>query len=127
MKSGTIFLYEWKHLIRTPFKMVAMALFIIAAVYGLRNGAALYQKQIAEIDNVNEKAKETQQTYLAYYEKGEKGPIDRPWVDLTSPFWAIWYTPVQHVKAPSSAMVYSIGQAEQYGFYKSVDFGSSPY
>ena len=51
MKSIAIFIYEWKHFIRSPFKIVSIILFVIAAVYGLHNGANLYQDQISEIDN----------------------------------------------------------------------------
>ena len=127
MNPLTIFLYEWKHLIRTPFKLVALVLFILAAMYALHNGAALYNKQAAEIEKINEKIQEEQQKYLAYYEKGEKGPSDRPWIDMTTPYWAVWNTPTYHFKTPSPAMVYSIGQAEQYGFYKRLTFWSSTY
>ena len=127
MRSFAIFIYEWKHFIRSPFKVVALILFIAAGIYALHNGANLYKQQVAEIDKIQEDSNEDRQMYLAYYEKGEKGPSGRPWVDVTTPFWAIWYTPVYHFKSPSPAIVYSIGQAEQYGFYKRVTFQSSPY
>lgn len=127
MNYIAIFLYEWKHFIHTPFKLVALLLFVVAGVYGLHNGAALFKKQTDEIEKINEKVQEQKQEYISYYEKGEKGPADRPWIDLSTPFWAIWNTPSYHFKNPSPALVFSIGQAEQYGFYKRVDFGSSPY
>ncbi len=127
MNPITIFLFEWKHLIRTPFKLVGLVLFILAAGYGLHNGAALYNKQTVEIEQINEKVKEEKQKYLSYYERGEKGPKNRPWIDMTTPFWALWYSSTYHIKEPSPAMVYSIGQAEQYGYYKQVNFRSSPY
>ncbi|MEM7372461.1 MAG: hypothetical protein AAF587_27825 [Bacteroidota bacterium] len=127
MNPLTIFLYEWKHLSRSPFKLVAMVLFIIAAIYALHSGAALYKKQDAAIEQIREKADEERQRYLSYYDKGEKGPEDRPWIDMSTPFWAVWNSPTYHFKTPSPAMVYSIGQAEQYGFYKRVTYGSSPY
>jgi ABC-2 type transport system permease protein len=127
MKSLTIFLYEWKHFIRSPFKIVALFLFIIASLYGLHNGATLYQKQRAEIEKINQKAEEQKQKIIAYYDKGEKSPPKRPWIDFTTPFWAIWNVPTYHFKMPSPAMVYSIGQAEQYGFYKQISVWASPY
>ncbi|MEL6254433.1 MAG: DUF3526 domain-containing protein [Bacteroidota bacterium] len=127
MKFSTIFLYEWKHFIRSPFKLIAMLLFIIASMYGLHNGAALFEKQSAEIAKIEDKIVEERESWLAYYEKGEKGPEDRPWVDLSEPFWAVWNAPIYHFKSPSPALVYNIGQAEQYGFYKDVNFGDSTY
>jgi ABC-2 type transport system permease protein len=127
MKSLNIFLYEWKHLSRSPFKMVALLLFIAAAIYGLHNGASLYQEQTAEIERIKEDIEEDRKPYLDYYDQGKTGPEARPWVDISTPFWAIWYNNIYHFKAPSPAMVYSIGQAEQYGFYKRVTFRASPY
>lgn len=127
MNSAAIFLYEWKHFIRNPFKLVAVLLFAAAGVWALNNGAGLYRTQSSEIEKINQKIAEKEQEILAYYDKGEKGPAERPWIDLTTPFWAIWNNPVYHLKAPSPAMVYSIGQAEQYGYYKKITFWSSPY
>lgn len=127
MKSLGIFLYEWKHFIRSPFKLVALLLFVLAAIYGLHNGAGLYQEQMAEIEKVRVDIEEQRQKYGAYFEEGKKGPDNRPWIDLTAPFWSIWYSGIHHLKMPSPALVYSIGQAEQYGYYKQITFWASPY
>lgn len=127
MNAFTIFLYEWKHFIRSPFKVMALLLFLIAGVYALHNGAYLYQKQAAEIEKINEKVQEQKQEIITFFEEGKKGPKDRPWVDITTPFWAVWNAPSYHYKKPSPALVYSIGQAEQFGFYKQVSFWSSVY
>lgn len=127
MKWINVLACEWKHFVRSPFKIVALVLWVLAALYGLHNGASLYEKQRAEIGKIEKKVAEQRQKVLAYYEKGEKGPTDRPWVDVTTPFWAMWNLPSYHFKAPSPAMVYSIGQAEQYGFYKALTVWSSPY
>ena len=127
MSNLAIFIYEWKHLIRHPFKVAALFLFVTAGVYALHNGASLYHEQVAEIEQISEKADESRQKTIAYFDNDQIGPEDRPWVDVTTPFWAIWYMPVNHFKYPSPAMVYSIGQAEQYGYYKRITFWSSPY
>ena len=123
----SVFVYEWKHFVRTPFKVVALLLFVIAAFYGLHNGAGLYHEQQSEIENLQKKAAGEQEELLTYFANGESGPAARPWVDVATPYWAIWYTPVYHFKSPNPAIVYNIGQTEQYGFYKRVTFWSSPY
>lgn len=127
MNGFRIFLFEWKHFVRSPFKLIALVLFIIAAIYGLNNGRDLYEKQIAEIERIEEEVRTKQQENLAKYVNGELVPEDRPWVDMSTPFWSIWFSNVHHYKKPSPAMVYSTGQAEQYGFYKRVTFWASPY
>lgn len=127
MKSLNIFLYEWKHLSRSPFKLVALLLFIAAAIYGLHNGASLYQEQTAEIERIKEEIEKDRQPYLDLYDQGKTVLEARPWIDISTPFWAIWFNHIYHFKTPSPALVYSIGQAEQYGFYKRVTFRASPY
>ncbi len=127
MKYLDIFLCEWTHFIRSPFKVLALLLFVVASVYGLHNGADLYEKQMAEIEKINQKAQEQKEKIIAHYDKGEKSPEGRPWVDFTTPFWAIWNVPTYAFKTPSPAIVYSIGQAEQYGFYKQISVWASAY
>lgn len=125
MNNLSIFLYEGRHLLRSPFKILALCLFALAGLYGLHNGAALYAKQLAEIAQLTEKAAEQKQKIIGYYQQGEKGPEDRPWIDVTTPFWAVWNTPTYYFKTPSPGMIYAIGQAEQYGFYKQITVWSS--
>lgn len=127
MTGLKIFLYEWKHFVRSPFKMVALLLFVLAAGYGLHNGAGLYHQQVNEIDRIKENIEENRQEYIAYFDEGKVGPESSPWIDLTTPFWSIWFNYIYHFKTPSPALVYNMGQAEQYGFYKRVTFWASPY
>jgi ABC-2 type transport system permease protein len=127
MRSLGIFLYEWKHFIRSPFKIVAIVLFILACMYGLHNGADLYDKQTKEIERIKKEIATENKTTLAYFDTNKKGPKNRPWIDVTTPYWAIWSTRTFQFKKPSPAIVYTIGQAEQYGFYKAIDMSSSPY
>jgi ABC-2 type transport system permease protein len=101
---------------------------VLASIYGLHNGADLYKKQKAEIERIEQRVVEQRQKIIdEHYEKGELVPENRPWIDYSTPFWAIWYSSPYHFKKPSPAMVYSIGQSEQYGFYKRITFWASPY
>ena len=45
------FLFEWKHFIRAPFKILALVLFIVAGIYGLHNGSELYIQQQTAIES----------------------------------------------------------------------------
>ncbi|PQJ77974.1 hypothetical protein [Polaribacter porphyrae] len=127
MKIITIFLYEWSHFKRSPFKIIAVLLFVVAGVYGLHNGFHLYKEQTKEIEKVKQKALKEKETTLAYFNEGKKGPKAKPWVNVSMPFWAIWHTPTPKFKTPEPTLVYSVGQAEQYGFYKNVTVWSSVY
>ncbi len=127
MKALAILKYEWIYFKRSPFKIVAIILFILASVYGLNNASQLYHTQNSEIKRIKSDAETSISEVIAYYDNNEKGPKDRAWVDVTKPFWAIWYTNLYHFKTPSPLMVYGVGQAEQFGYYKHVTFTSSPY
>ncbi len=126
MRYTTIIFYEWMHFIRTPFKVVALSLYALAAIYALQNGATLYQEQISKIEAIRQKAEEEKLNTLAIYEDGKNGPENRPWVNLTAPYWAISYATPNYFKRPSPTLIYNVGQAEQYGFYKKVTLRSSP-
>ncbi len=127
MKVNSIFVYEWRHFSRSPFKYLALVLFVLAAIYGLHNASNLYTKQQSEIERIQLKAKEAQDKMLAYYNKEKEWPKSRAWVNIEKPFWAIWNAEIYRFKTPSPLLVYNVGQAEQYGFYKEANFLSSPY
>jgi ABC-2 type transport system permease protein len=127
MRSLNIFLYEWTHFTRSPFKIAALLLFIVASIYGLHNGADLYEKQNNEIERLTQERETEIKTTLSYFDDGKKGPDERPWVDNTQPFWAIYNAPTYAFKTPPPTMVYAIGQTEQYGFYKKINAWSNPY
>lgn len=119
--------YEWLHFRRNPYKVAALALFLLTAAYGLWNGYALYQKRLAEIQKIETGAEAPRRQALTWLREGKAGPEDRPWVNVGEPFWAMWYATRYAVQSPSPLMTYSIGQAEQFGYYKRVSMWSTPY
>ena len=128
MTNLKIFLWEWKHFLRSPFKIIALILFMIASVYGLHKGADLYQKQKSEIEQIDNQAqKERQKIIDDHYRTGIFRPKDQPRINYSNPYWAISRSYTYHFKNPSPAIVYSIGQCEQYGFYKQITVRASPY
>ena len=64
---------------------------------------------------------------LVKYEEIENGTLNKSRRDPTTPYWAIWNTPSYAFKYPSSMMVFSLGQSEQYGYYKRVTNWSSTF
>ncbi len=112
--------HEFIHFARSPFKTVSLILFIGAALYGMQNGYILFSKHNAEIATIESKNEETVQEVRDWLDAGITGPEGRPWIDVSKPFWAIWYTPTYAYKKPSPLMPFTIGQSEQYGYYKRV-------
>ena len=123
-----IFLLEWKHFIRSPYKVIAILLFILASVYGIHNSVSLYQTQINEIAKIEERLSKERQEFIKKHLAGDLSTNqNNNSRDYTSPYWALRQFPLYHFKKPSPSMVFSIGQSEQYGFYKRITFNSSPY
>ena len=128
MRHLNLFLYEWKHFIRSPFKILAILIFVIAGLYGLHQGANLYHTQTAEINKIEDRVQEDREKIInEHYKTGTLTNEERPWIDYSVPYWALRSTSIYHFKTPSTAMVYSIGQSEQFGFYKQIHFWASPY
>ena len=120
-----IFRSELTHLTRSPFKVIALSLFIFALIYGCQNGLDLFKKQIKEISTIKSKNEDSVHKMILQYEAIKNGSQEKPRRDPTAPYWAIWNTPSHAFKYPSSMMVFSLGQSEQYGYYKRVTNWSS--
>tara|TARA_Y100000996_G_scaffold372400_1_gene321326 strand:- start:311 stop:1627 length:1317 start_codon:yes stop_codon:yes gene_type:complete len=120
-----IFRSELTHLARSPFKVIALSLFGFALIYGCQNGLALFKKQTKEIATIKSKNEDLVHKMILQYEAIENGTQEKPRRDPTIPYWAIWNTPSHAFKYPSSMMVFSLGQSEQYGYYKRVTNWSS--
>ena len=128
MTFVNIFLLECKHFIRSPFKVIAIFLFILASVYGIHNSVSLYQTQINEIDKIEIRVSKERQEFVKKHLAEDQSTLqNNNSRDYTSPYWALRQFPLYHFKKPSPSMVFSIGQSEQYGFYKRITFNSSPY
>tara|TARA_B100000131_G_scaffold315086_1_gene352951 strand:+ start:130 stop:1446 length:1317 start_codon:yes stop_codon:yes gene_type:complete len=122
-----ILMSESLHLIRSPFKIITLLLFIFAMAYGCKNGYDLFEKQNNEINAISKDNKASINEMIVQYEAIESGDQEKPRRDPTTPYWAIWNTPSYAFKHPSSMMVFSLGQAEQYGYYKRVTNWSSTF
>lgn len=119
--------WEWINFVRSPYKIIAVLLFSVAAVFSVYNGYSLRNKQLDTIEKVRINAAEQIETTKKWIQNNQKGPEDRPWVDVQTPFWAMWNATHYLNKTPSPMMVFAVGQAEQFGFYKRVNVWSTAY
>jgi len=77
--------------------------------------------------SIQSKYEEFIEKMLVQYEEIENGTIEKPRRDPTIPYWAIWNAPSYALKHPSPMVVFSLGQSEQYGYYKRVTNWSSTF
>tara|TARA_Y100000816_G_scaffold62919_1_gene41556 strand:+ start:354 stop:1670 length:1317 start_codon:yes stop_codon:yes gene_type:complete len=111
---------EQVHFLRAPYKIVSFVLFLIAIIYGAQNGHDLFKKHQNEIASIRSKNEELVKQSIIKYEAIENGEENNGRRDPTDPYWAVWSTPSFAFKHPSPMMVFSLGQSEQYGYYKRV-------
>jgi len=112
--------FESFHLINSPYKIISIVLYAISILYGCQTGYDLFKKHNIEIKSIKSKNADFEKKMLVQYDELEQGLIEKPRRDPTIPYWAIWNTPSYSLKSPSPMIVFSTGQAEQYGYYKKV-------
>ena len=127
MKSLRLWSLEWTHFVRRRSKIFSYLLFVLACLYAIQNGLELYQKQEQTLQAIHQDQVGEIQKVQTWFEKGEKGPEDRSWVDIHEPYWSLRYAPTYVTKGPSPLLPLGIGQSEQFGYYKEVTFWSSTY
>jgi ABC-2 type transport system permease protein len=127
MSLMSVFLYEFKHFSRSKAKVFAYLLFVLASVYALYNGFDVQKKQQETLAGIEQKKQEEITKILLLYDEGKKGPEDKPWIDITTPYWALWNLPTYSFKKTSPTLPLGTGQTEQYGYYKKVTNWSSVY
>jgi ABC-2 type transport system permease protein len=127
MTTLNTFLFEFKHFINSKAKVFAYLIFLMACAYSFYTGFSLQSKQILTIESINQKKQDAIKKSLTIYDEGKKGPVESPWIDMTTPFWAILFSPTYTIKSPSPLMPLGVGQAEQYGYYKEITTWSSAY
>ena len=112
--------FEYFHLANAPYKIISILLYAISIFYGCQTGYDLFKKHNIEIKSIENKNSDFENKMLVQYDELEQGLIEKPRRDPTVPYWAIWNTPSYALKNPSAMIVFSTGQAEQYGYYKKV-------
>ena len=112
--------FEYFHLVNAPYKIISILLYAISIFYGCQTGYDLFKKHQNEIKSIESKNLNFENKMLVQYDELEQGLIEKPRRDPTVPYWAIWNTPSYALKNPSAMIVFSTGQAEQYGYYKKV-------
>ena len=119
-KYFNILKFEYFHLVNAPYKIISILLFAFSIIYGCQIGYVLFKKHDNEIKSIKSKNSDFENKLLVQYDELEQGLIEKPRRDPTIPYWAIWNTPSYALKNPSAMIVFSTGQAEQYGYYKKV-------
>ncbi|WP_375584116.1 DUF3526 domain-containing protein [Cyclobacterium xiamenense] len=128
MKLNQAIRWEWKSILSSPFQKSIILVFFLASVYGLFKGKQVYSHQKEIMERLETESETQIAVALGLYQAGKAGPEDRPWINIQTPYYA-YLTYLQPLVSlnPSPMMVFSIGQAESFPFFKRVSVFSTPY
>ena len=128
MKLRQAIHWEWKSLFSSPFLKSIIGVFILASIYGMYKGRQVFLHQKEILAQFHTESETAVAEALQLYQEGKLGPESRPWVDIRTPFYAylVYLQPLVGLN-PSPLMVFSVGQAESFPYFKRVDIFSSPY
>jgi ABC-2 type transport system permease protein len=120
--------WEWKSILSSPFLKSIILVFFLASVYGLYKGKQVYSHQKEVLERLHAESETQIAEALELYQAGKVSPDDRPWLNIRTPYYAylIYLQPLVGL-SPSPLMVFSVGQAESFPFFKKVSVFSSPY
>ena len=116
-----IFLFEYKHFIRSKAKLYSFLFFTGLCLLSIFNGYQNLEKQKSTILEIKKNEQKEIDKMLTWYDEKISGPDDRSWVDISNPYWSIVYTPHFVIKEPSKLFPLGIGQSDQFGYYKKIN------
>jgi ABC-2 type transport system permease protein len=122
-----IFFFEAKHLVRNYYKVISLILFVLISLYSIHYGYNLYQTRLNETNKIVIESENNRNKIIQWFNDGIKGPEDRPWIDISNPFWALWNSNIWAFSEPSVLMALSVGQAENFPYYKKINVWATPY
>ena len=115
-----ISILEFNHFKHAKLKIISLLLYFLALIYGAYNGLELYRNYNSEIKIIRENISKSISQSLNQYEEIKNNEIKKPRRDPTSPYWAVRNTHSYEFKNPSRLTIFSVGQSEQYGYYKKI-------
>ena len=118
MRFLNVLLYEFNHFRKSSSKVVTYFIFVFASIYSLYSGFDLQNTQQNTIENISQENREKIAKFSNWFEKVTVKPDA---LDVLS------YIPSYAIKNPSPLLALGIGQAEQYGYYKTITTWSSTY
>ena len=118
MRFLDVFLYEFNHFRKNISKVITYLIFVFASIYSIYNGFNLQHVQQDTIANITEENRAKIEKFSNWFEKINTKPNA---LDVLS------YIPSYAIKQPSPLLALGIGQAEQYGYYKTITNWSSTY
>lgn len=92
---------ELRTLVRSPLRLVVLILTLGVGGFVIAQGQRDVQRWREAIDAGRSQQEQSVAEARAFFDGGEAGPEDRPWVDLTKPLWQDRYAATRLAREPA--------------------------
>jgi ABC-2 type transport system permease protein len=103
---------EMRSLLRSPLRLLVVLVVLAVGVFVVTQG----QQDVTRWQEAVDAGREAQEESLAeargFFAAGEKGPSDRPWIDLAQPRWQDWYAATRIAREPAPLAGIAFASAE---------------
>lgn len=107
------FQHELKATFRSVGRLGVLIAFIVASAYAITAGQQFVHQWIDALSAANDEQAEVVKSARGWLERGEKGPADRPWVDITQPLWQDWYAGTRLQRTPGRLAGIAAGAVDE--------------
>ncbi|MFZ1694335.1 MAG: DUF3526 domain-containing protein [Flavobacteriales bacterium] len=127
MKSTATLQLALRHLLRSPGKLLALVLLLGCNLLALHTGMQELHARRERIATIEEDRRKAHDEVFTWFAEGKKGPEDRPWVDISDPFWASWHARPKAVLAPSPLLAIAPGRIADNPWFADLTYFSNAY
>ena len=93
-------IHELREILRSPARMIALGVLFAASVSAIVAGQRFHDQWQETVMAARAQERELSDEARSWLKNGEKGPADRPWVDISEPLWQDWYAGTRVVREP---------------------------
>ena len=127
MNFKGILALEWVQLRRSRARQAVILAYLLLGGYAIFSSQHYVQKWADAAASVEAEEQEMAEKALSWYADSTAGPEDRPWVDISQPLWASWYTGSYLCKEPAPLALASLGVSDTRANYTRITRFSSPF
>lgn len=119
--------HEFRALLRTPTRLLALIAFLATGYYALFSGQAQIERWNAILADAARAQEEQQQEARSWYSSPTHGPQGMPWIDVRLPAWADRSTGSHMGRAPTPLATLALGLSDARTETVLVEAGTNPY
>lgn len=119
--------HELRSIFRSPARLLALAVFAAAYIYATMAGQRFCDDWQQAVVAAQAQQRDQADKAIQWLKNGEKGPKDRPWIDISSPFWQDRYAGTRAVRTPLALSGIAFGAVDESPVVIQVNRAGNPF